>query len=347
MSQSSTDSRILLDRLSYCRYGHPDLEKAKEFFTDFGLIPVLEKDDKVYFRGFGIDQFCYVAEKTSDGKRKFRGGAWIVQSMAELEKAAKLPGSTPIHDFDAPGGGKVVIIKDLLGEEVTLIYGQEDRVPEPREVPKPVMWNTWEDKKRLGEFQRPDRDLPSKVHKLGHYGFEVNVDKIHEVFDWYSKTFNMKKTDTLFQPQSKKTVMIFIHLDKGKEYVDHHNIFIAGSPELKEGIKAHHTSFEVDDVDSQVVGHHYLRRKGYINVFGVGRHVLGSQIFDYWFDSSGFIVEHYVDGDLVNEDSPHADEPAVAATVSSWGPEIPRAFFTKKFEDLPGITDIPVVPIEA
>ena len=299
MSQSSTESRILLDRLSYCRYGHPDLEKAKEFFTDFGLIPVLEKDDKVYFRGFGIDQFCYVAEKTSDGKRKFRGGAWIVQSMAELEKAAKLPGSTPIHNFDAPGGGKVVIIKDLLGEEVTLIYGQEDRVPEPREVPKPVMWNTWEDKKRLGEFQRPDRDLPSKVHKLGHYGFEVNVDKIHEVFDWYSKTFNMKKTDTLFQPQSNKTVMIFIHLDKGKEYVDNHvsyerlllmyglliirqNIFIAGSPELKEGIKAHHTSFEVDDVDSQVVGHHYLRRKGYINVFGVGRHVLGSQIFDYW-----------------------------------------------------------------
>lgn len=62
----------------------------------------------------------------------------------------------------------------------------------------------------------------------------------------------------------------------------HKNIFIAGSPEVKEGIKAHHTSFEVDDVDSQVVGHHYLRHKGYINVFGVGRHVLGSQIFDYW-----------------------------------------------------------------
>lgn len=299
MTQSSGDSRILLDRLSHCRYGHPDLEKAEQFFTDFGLIPVLKKDDKIYFRGFGRDQFCYVAEKTEDGKRKFRGGAWIVQSMAELEKAAKLPGSTPIHDFDAPGGGKVVIVKDLLGEEITLIYGQEDCVPDARETPKPVMWNTWEDKKRLGEFQRPDRDSPSKVHKLGHYGFEVNIDWIHRVFDWYSKTFNMKKTDTLFQPQSNKTCMIFIHLDKGKEFVDHHvrisspstgfrcannrqNIFIAGSPEVKEGIKAHHTSFEVDDVDSQVVGHHYLRRKGYINVFGVGRHVLGSQIFDYW-----------------------------------------------------------------
>ncbi|KAJ3538188.1 hypothetical protein NM208_g485 [Fusarium decemcellulare] len=346
MAQSHQDSRILLDRLSFCRYGHPDLEKAKEFFTDFGLVPVLEKDDKVYFRGFGIDQFCYVAEKTGDGKRKFRGGGWIVQSMNDLEKAAKLPGSTPIHDYDAPGGGKVVIVKDLLGEEITLIYGQQDRVPEPREVPKPVMWNTWEDKKRLGEFQRPDRDMPSKVHKLGHYGFEVNIDKIHEVFGWYSKVFNLKKTDSLFQPQTNKTVMIFIHIDKGKEYVDHHNIFIAGSPGHDEGIKAHHSSFEVDDVDSQVVGHHYMIRKGYISVFGVGRHVLGSQIFDYWFDSSGFIVEHYVDGDLVNEDSPNADEPAVAATVSSWGPDIPKAFFTKKIEDLPGVANAPTFPIE-
>ncbi|KAG5800962.1 hypothetical protein H9Q69_000089 [Fusarium xylarioides] len=347
MAPSLGDSRILLDRLSHCRYGHPDLDKAKEFFTDFGLVLVLEKNDKIYFRGFGKDQFCYVAEKSNDGKRKFKGGAWVVQSMAELEKAAKLPGSTPIHDFDAPGGGKVVIVKGLLGEEVTLIYGQQDRVPEPRDIPKPVMWNTWDDKKRFGEFQRPERDKPSNCHKIGHYGFEVNIDRLHEVFDWYSKTFNLKKTDSLFQPQSNKTVMIFIHIDKGKEYVDHHNIFIAGSHEIKEGIKAHHINFEVDDVDSQVVGHHYLRRKGYINVFGVGRHVLGSQIFDYWFDSSGFIVEHYVDGDLVNEDSPQADEPAVAATVSSWGPEIPRAFFTKRIEDLPGITNVPSVPLEA
>lgn len=65
------------------------------------------------------------------------------------------------------------------------------------------------------------------------------------------------------------------------------------------------------------------------------------------FDPSGFVVEHYVDGDLVNEDSPNNDEPAVAATVSSWGPEIPRAFFTKNVEDLPGLKEIPHHPIEA
>ena len=35
-------------------------------------------------------------------------------------------------------------------------------------------------------------------------------------------------------------------------------------------------------MDSHVVGHHHMRRKGYVSVFGIGRHVLGSQIFDYW-----------------------------------------------------------------
>jgi hypothetical protein len=28
------------------------------------------------------------------------------------------------------------------------------------------------------------------------------------------------------------------------------------------------------------------------------QHVLGSQVFDYWFDTSKFMVEHYADGDL-------------------------------------------------
>jgi len=27
---------------------------------------------------------------------------------------------------------------------------------------------------------------------------------------------------------------------------------------------------------------------------------MGSQIFDYWFDPSNFILEHYVDGDLLD-----------------------------------------------
>ena len=44
----------------------------------------------------------------------------------------------------------------------------------------------------------------------------------------------------------------------------------------------HHSSFEVHDFDIQALGHQWLREKDYDLVWGVGRHVMGSQIFDYW-----------------------------------------------------------------
>lgn len=65
------------------------------------------------------------------------------------------------------------------------------------------------------------------------------------------------------------------------------------------------------------------------------------------FDPSGFLVEHYVDGDLVNNEKEHEYSPATAATVASWGPDIPRAFFSKKLEDVPGLLNVPEVPLEA
>src|ERR1700712_3300930 len=48
----------------------------------------------------------------------------------------------------------------------------------------------------------------------------------------------------------------------------------------------HHSSFEVHDFDIQALGHQWLQRKNYDLVWGVGRHVLGSQIFDYLYEQS-------------------------------------------------------------
>jgi hypothetical protein len=53
----------------------------------------------------------------------------------------------------------------------------------------------------------------------------------------------------------------------------------------------HHCSFEVHDFDTQLLGHKWLAAKGYKSVWGVGRHILGSQIFDYWWDTSNYMVE--------------------------------------------------------
>ena len=93
-----------------------------------------------------------------------------------------------------------------------------------------------------------------------------------------------------------------------------------------QGKHVHHCSFEVHDFDTQILGHKWLAEKQYKPVWGVGRHILGSQIFDYWWDTTGFMVEHYADGDLVNEDTPVGYGPAAHEGLAVWGPEVPQDF---------------------
>lgn len=132
-------------------------------------------------------------------------------------------------------------------------------------------------------------------------------------------------SDILYHPQfSNIDVMTFMHLDLGPTYSDHHSMFIQRAPPEVKKTYVHHSSFEVADFDTQLIGHEWLAKKGWTSVWGVGRHILGSQIFDYWKDSSGFKIEHYADGDVVNEDT--AMKRDVAGVFSIWGPELPKDF---------------------
>jgi hypothetical protein len=161
------------------------------------------------------------------------------------------------------------------------------------------------------------------VHKLGHMGY------VYRDFDteikWYTGNFNFVPSDILHHWDfSNMDVLAFMHLDLGKTYTDHHVLFLQrAQPEVKQSF-IHHSSFEVADFDTQLIGHQWLAKKGWKSVWGVGRHVLGSQIFDYWQDPTGFKIEHYADGDLVNIDTPTKRD--VVGPFSIWGPEVPKDF---------------------
>lgn len=143
--------------------------------------------------------------------------------------------------------------------------------------------------------------------------------------DWYTRHINFAPTDLLYVPTSdgqNTDVAIFAHVDRGESLVDHHTIFLSKG----ESTHVHHCSFEVHDFDTQQLGHQWLTKKGYKNVWGVGRHILGSQIFDYWWDTTGNMIEHYADGDLVNQDTPINHLPAGSESLAVWGPDIPVEF---------------------
>ncbi|MCZ6455220.1 MAG: catechol 1,2-dioxygenase, partial [Alphaproteobacteria bacterium] len=88
-----------------------------------------------------------------------------------------------------------------------------------------------------------------------------------------------------------------------------------------------HVSFEVQDFDDVVMGHEYLKNTGkYDHVWGLGRHILGSQIFDYWKDPWGRVHEHWTDSDTLNNEYGTRMVPASEGLGSQWGEDPPKEF---------------------
>ncbi|KAK0247094.1 hypothetical protein B0A54_17762 [Friedmanniomyces endolithicus] len=341
--QESIDpnKQVKLVKLSHMRYQHPDLDQITTFLLDFGMQVAQRSSDgnRIWYRGYGTTPYVYYAQK---GPKKFLGGTFQVESHAELEKALRLPGAgkssiEPLHE--APGGGSILTLHDPEGFPVNLMHGQEPTAK--GEYPNKILLNDEVSKPRVRKFNRFTPG-PAAVHKLGHYG--LSVRDFPAQVKWYTHSFNLAPTDFLYVPAppdtnpesiqdeekpeglqkdaSRMDVAVFLHVDRGDDPVDHHTFFMS----MNKASHVHHCSFEVHDYDTQHLGHQWLASKNYTSVWGIGRHILGSQIFDYWWDTTGNMIEHYADGDLVNKDTPVAWNNAGDESLAVWGPEVPKWF---------------------
>lgn len=274
-----TSKHVKILRVSHMRYRHPDLEHISTFLQDFGMFVAKRTKDKIWFRGYGSDQYVYYAEK---GNNEFLGGAFEVEDMEQLEKATRIRSAGPVVELnDAPGGGHMVTVYDPEGFPINLIYGQSQA--STGLYPEKVLYNFEDDKPRVRHFNRFSPG-PAAVHKLGHYG--LCTSNFETLLSWYTLNFNFAPTDFLYVTsdgsdgpeertgEARRDVGAFMHIDRGSEPVDHHTLFLTQN----QSKHVHHASFEVHDFDTQQLGHQWLARKGYSSVWGIGRHVLGSQI---------------------------------------------------------------------
>ncbi|KAL1980672.1 hypothetical protein VTN96DRAFT_3652 [Rasamsonia emersonii] len=324
MPGSTTDStglgcrQIRLVRIAHVYYTHKNIDQARQFLEDFGFHEVKRVGKDTYYRGTGPEPFVYCARQGDEDD--FGGAAFVVESEQDLEYAAQtLPNATKVYELsDAPGGGRCVTFRDPVDNfPFHLVYGQaaaENVTAFPQ-----LKFNFPTEKHRpVNKTQRFQKG-PAPVHKLGHFG--MCVTNFAKTFEFYTTRFNFVPSDLVYD-KSGRDITTFLHLDRGSELVDHHCFFFFEGPKSH----VHHSSYETHDFDTQVLGHDWLRRKGYENCWGVGRHIMGSQIFDYWFDPSRFILEHYVDGDLVNDANPVNRSPASPDNLHVWGPDLPPTF---------------------
>jgi len=82
--------------------------------------------------------------------------------------------------------------------------------------------------------------------------------------------------------------------------------------------------------DALAAGGEYLDERGYVRSWGVGRHIQGSQIFDYWRDPDGFLVEHFTDGDQFDQSVAAGWAPMTASGLNQWGPPATADFLGVK-----------------
>ncbi len=283
--------------------------------SDFGFVLCGREADALYYRGVESGGCCYVAHL---GEPEFVAGGFEVADLAALDEAARtIAGASAVLPLPGPQGGRHVRLRDPDGFRIDLVAG---RTPlEPLEETHAPRLNYGARKQRFGEFQRFER-RPARVRKLGHFGF--NVSSFARTFAWYRENLGMLPTDTLHAGGGGHDIAAFMRAACGEAWVDHHSLFFLESP----AVHVHHCSFEVQDTDEVMMGSEWLKSHGWKQFWGVGRHVLGSQVFDYWRDCSGFMIEHYADGDILNEHHAMQRHDVADEALAVWGPSPPSDF---------------------
>ena len=179
---------------------------------------------------------------------------------------------------------------DPSGIPVRVVAGVEELPELPRQ--QPLVLNVGGQVNRANATQRPPRE-PARIERLGHVVLETA--SFQRALDWYLDNLGLIVSDFLYWPgqRDRGPAMAFIRCDRGATPADHHTLAMVLGP----GRRYVHSAYEVADLDALAAGNEYLREHRYHHSWGIGRHIEGSQIFDYWRDPDGFLVEHFADGD--------------------------------------------------
>jgi catechol 2,3-dioxygenase-like lactoylglutathione lyase family enzyme len=309
---------IKVTDLAYGRLRSPDLDQAEEFLTHFGMVKSARTNNALYMRGTDAPHHIHVTER---GDAAFVGLAYYAASEEDLHKVAKAPGASPVEKIDEPGGGQRVRLKEPNGYQVEVVYGIEKL--DPIAVKRDPTNTGSEPLRRAGKLMRLP-STPTPIRRIGHG--VMGSPKLVETVQWFRDTLGFICSDDVYVENKDNLIGSFNRCDRGDEFVDHHVFFCIKHE--KAGLN--HFSFEVHDIDDVFTGHERLEALGkYEHMWGIGRHLLGSQVYDYWADPWGRVHERWADTDRLNAKSGSNLLPAHEALISQWGTPPPEKFLKR------------------
>jgi hypothetical protein len=316
---------IKVTDIAWLEFEKPHLAQAEAFANAFGFVTVLRSDNELQLRGTDPGAPCVIIRRGS--RTRFLGAAFKAQDEADLLRLAKATGART-RPLPEAIGGLTVDLLDPSGIPVHIVAGTHELASLPPQAPH--VFNFGHELHRMNATQRPPRE-PTKVRRLGH--LVLQSTKYLETLNWYLDNLGMIVSDFQYYPgqRDRGPTMSFIRCDRGPTPADHHTLAIALGPQNRYV----HSAYQVCDLDALAAGGEYLADHGYFRSWGVGRHIQGSQLFDYWRDPDGFMVEHFTDGDMFDSTLEPGWAPFTASGLAQWGPPVTKDFLGTSPRSLP------------
>ena len=302
--------------LAWLEFEKPDLDRAERFAHDFGFTTVARTPVSLHLRGALTGSQCMVIRKGPVSR--FVAPVFRAADRADLDRLARANDGR-VELLTGPGGGSVLDLRDPAGSLLRVVAGLDDF--RGQALVAPLVVNSGRSVLRTNAVQRAPV-APAQVHRLGHVVLETT--SFQQSLDWYQHNLGLIVSDFLFFPgqRDRGPTMAFIRCDRGATPSDHHTLAMTLGPRNRYV----HSAYQVADLDAIAAGGRYLAKQGHRHAWGIGRHIQGSQIFDYWRDPDRFMVEHFTDGDLFDTSIEAGWAPMTASGLSQWGPPVTRDF---------------------
>ena len=306
----AVDPVIKVQSLAWLEFEKPDLDRAENFARAFGFSTVRVTSTELHLRGTDPGAACVIIRRGP--RSRFVGAAFAAAERRDVLRLADATDRT-VTALPESIGGVTVDLTDPGGSLVRVVSDAHEAAALTPQQPQVV--NAGPRIARINSTQRPPRE-PARIERVGH----VVLQSAHylDSLNWYLKHLGLIVSDFLYYEGQRERgpVMSFMRCDLGPVPADHHTLALTLGPRDRYV----HSAFQVCDLDAIAAGGEFLLDRGYRRSWGIGRHIQGSQIFDYWRDPDGFLVEHFTDGDMFDNTVESGWAPFTASGLAQWGP---------------------------
>ena len=292
----------------------PDLAVAHKFYATFGL-DVREQADRLDLFSFGHSHAWASIFQAGDRKQLqyVSYGIFAEDEAAFRERIAQLGIGIAPHPLGDKAG---IWLRDPDGTAIQLVVASKVSPSGPSPAIAPEVTPR-------GKGAAPSRSQvrPVRPRHLSHI-LQFTPD-VTGMVAFCKAVLGLRLSD------HSGDIIAFTHTPHG---CDHHLVAFAKShaPGL------HHSSWDVAGVEEVGRGAEQMRNAGWGQGWGVGRHVLGSNYFNYVRDPWGSFCEYSSDIDFIPADLdwPSADHPP-EDSLYVWGPALPADFVTNQEQPSP------------